>query len=79
MTTAVRAPGGAATAVAERLRAPRLGARAGITIGGQSFGATTTTGTLTGPVRQARLAAIQHRFVVRLPPASATLLSVGGS
>lgn len=79
VTTAVRAPGSAATAVAERLRAPRLGARAGITIGGQSFGATTTSGTLTGPVRRAPLPAIQHRFVVRLPPASATLLSVGGS
>jgi hypothetical protein len=77
VTTAVRAPGSAATA--QRLRAPRIGAKGGVTIAGQTFGSTTTTAALTGPVHEAALSSIQGRFVVRLPPASATLLTVGDS
>jgi Glycosyl hydrolase family 79 C-terminal beta domain len=77
VTTAVRPPRAAATATAERLRAPRIGARGGITIAGQSFGSRSTTAVLAGPLRQQTLTAVQGRFVVRLPAASATLLTVG--
>jgi hypothetical protein len=78
VTTAVRPPRSAVTATAQRLRAPRIGAKGGVTIAGQSFGSTTTTGTLTGHPHLAALSSVQGRFVVRLPPASATLLTVGG-
>ncbi len=74
-TVALRAPGAAASATGVRLRAPRVAAKAGVTLGGQSFGAATTTGRLGGPQRQFTLARVQGRFVVRLPPASATLLA----
>jgi len=73
---AVRAPTAAGSASAIRLRAPRADARTGITLGGQTFGASTTTGDLAGTPRALTLTAIQHRFVVRLPPVSATLISV---
>jgi hypothetical protein len=81
VTTAVRTPGSgsAATATAQRLRAPRTGAKGGVTIAGQTFGSTTTTAALSGPLHEAALSSIQGRFVVRLPPASATLLTVAGS
>lgn len=77
VTTAVRAPGDAGDATVQRLRAPRVGARGGITIAGQSFGAKTTTAALNGPLRQTALTPVQGRFVVRLPPASADLLTTG--
>jgi hypothetical protein len=78
VTTAVRPPRAASDATAERLRAPRVRARAGITIAGQAFGTSTATATLAGAVRQQALTAVQGRFVVRLPPASATLVTIGG-
>jgi hypothetical protein len=77
VTTAVRAAPGATSATVERLRAPAIAARRGITLGGQSFGATTTTATLAGPVHDPTLTAIQGRFVVRVAPGSATLLTIG--
>ena len=76
VTVAVRAPTAAGSASAIRLRAPRADARTGITLGGQTFGASTTTGDLAGTPRAVTLTAIQHRFVVRLPPVSATLITV---
>lgn len=81
-TVAVRPPGGGAhrsatRAVGIRLRAPHADARAGVTFGGQSFGVTTATGTLSGAARPLRLRQVQGCFVVRLPPATATLLVVG--
>lgn len=77
LTTAVRAPTRAASATEQRLRAPSLHARTQITLDGQSFGATTTTGQLAGPRHTLAVAAVRHRFVARLPPASATLLTIG--
>jgi hypothetical protein len=83
LTVAVRPPSGAGAgsatgAIGTRLRAPHVGAKADVTLGGQSFGATTTTGTLAGARRPFDLRLVQGRFVVRLPPATATLLVVGG-
>lgn len=78
VVTAVRAPSARTTATAQMLRAPRIGARSGVTLGGQTFGTTTTTGTLTGTVHDEPITAVDHRFLLRLPPASATLLTIGG-
>jgi hypothetical protein len=77
-TVAVRLPVPARDATGLRLRAPSADARSGVTLGGQSFGATTSTGTLTGPASTFALQAVRGRLVVRLPPASATLVTVGG-
>ncbi len=78
-TVAVRPPGGArpgASATVIHLRGPHAGATSGVTIGGQSFGTATGTGTLPGSARTVAVRATQGSFVVSLPPASATLLSV---
>jgi hypothetical protein len=74
-TVAVRPPVPADSATGLRLRAPRVGARSGVTLGGQSFGAATSTGMPTGPVRTFELRARHGVLVVRLPPASATLVT----
>ncbi len=82
-TVAVRPPAGtigtAATAVATavRLSAPGADALAGVTIGGQSFGTTTSTGQLAGASQSFALHAVHGSFVVSLPAATATLLAVG--
>jgi hypothetical protein len=60
----------------ERLRAPRAKSTGGVTLGGQTFGAETTTGVLSGSVRDATIAPHSGAYSVRLPPACATLLSV---
>lgn len=73
---AVRLPTTRTQAVATQLRAPRVGARTGVTLGGQTFASPTTTGTPTGRATDQMLRAVRGRFVVRLPPASATLLTV---
>jgi hypothetical protein len=75
-TVALRAPAAAQGATGIRLRAPRVGSRSGVTLGGQSFGRVTTTGSLRGSPRTFALRAVQGRLVVRLPPASATVLTV---
>jgi len=75
----VRVPTTATTALGEYLRAPRLDATGGVTIGGQSFGASTTTGTLTGSPVGFTLASTHGRFPVELPPASATLLTIASA
>jgi hypothetical protein len=81
-TVAVRPPGGPAAntgATAIRLRAPAATATAGVTLGGQSFDASTDTGTLSGAVRSFTLRPLQGSFVVRLPPATATLVVIGAT
>lgn len=59
-----------------RLRAPRLSATSDLTLGGQSFGDSTRSGQLAGPVRTATIRPIKGRYVVPLPPASAALLEI---
>jgi hypothetical protein len=79
-TVAVRPPGGmrrGTDATGVRLRAPHADAKAGVTIGGQSFGATTATGVLSGSARMFTLRPVQGALVMRLPPATATLLVLG--
>ena len=79
VTVAVGAPAGAATADAIALRAPDVAARGDVTIGGQSFAPDTTTGLLTGAPQAVGLGLVQGRFVVALPAASATLLTIPAS
>lgn len=76
LVLALRPPRTSAAATLERLTAPKLPSTTGLTIAGQTFGAATTTGELTGSYRATTLQPIQHRYVVQLPPASAALLSV---
>ena len=80
VTVAVQLPAtgagaGSTTATGIRLRAPRADATTGVTIGGQSFGVSTETGELSGATQSFTLRALQGGFVVRLPPATATLLT----
>jgi hypothetical protein len=58
------------------LRAPSITATDGITLGGQSFGASTQTGLLAGTPQVTDLAPDDHTYAVRLPPGSAVLLTV---
>lgn len=79
VTVAVRPPGGATASgrtTLTRLRASHADARSGVTLGGRSFGPATRTGILAGHALTTALRAVQGRFVVRLPPASATLIAI---
>ncbi len=68
--------GAGATAVVQRLKAPSVRATGHITIAGQSFARNTTTGKLTGHFRTTLLHRRGGAFVVRLPDASAELLTL---
>ena len=67
-------PGTGGPASAEALRAPSINATSGITLGGQSFGAQTSTGRLAGRPDSAPVATAQGRYAVSLPAASAAML-----
>ncbi len=73
-TIALSSPGGR-PATLERLRAPRLTSTSGVTLGGQSFGARTTTGRLRGRSSVAKLTASKGRYVFTLPAESAALVT----
>jgi hypothetical protein len=73
-TVAVSAAGDA-PATLERLRAPRLSSTSGVTLGGQSFGAQTTTGRLAGRSRVAKLKAVHGSYEFTLPAESAALVT----
>jgi hypothetical protein len=74
-TVAIRLPGGAAPAALERLSAPRVNARGGVMLAGQSYGPETTTGVMSGASRSGIVTALRGRYVVRVPPAGAALLT----
>jgi Glycosyl hydrolase family 79 C-terminal beta domain len=74
---AVRLSGPGRVATLERLQAPSVDASTGVTLGGQSFGPETRTGLLAGPERDLVVAPTAGRYVVRLPPASAAMLTFG--
>jgi hypothetical protein len=77
-TMSLRIPGITMAADVEQLRAPSIHATSGVTLGGQSFGAATTTGLL-GPPTPDSLRAVGGAYHVSLPPASATLLTLASS
>jgi hypothetical protein len=63
---------GAGTASLVRLSAPSAAATGGVTLGGQSFGASTTTGLLSGPARTTAISLAR----VWLPASSAAILTL---
>jgi hypothetical protein len=77
-TVNVPLPSPAGPGTLEALRAPHIGATSGVTIGGRSFGASTTTGLLP-PYQLQPVTASGGRYSVRVPPATAIMLTVPGS
>jgi hypothetical protein len=75
-TIDVRAPGAPDDGTLERLTAPSLAATRHIDIGGQTFGAATTTGSLAGRRKTPELRPRGGAFAVTLPAASAALLTL---
>lgn len=67
------------SATVEQLRAASAGAEQGVSLGGQTFGATTTTGVLSGHSTVTTLAPSDGTYVVRVPAASAVLLTLASS
>lgn len=72
----LRSPGG--PAAVQALRAPHIGSTGGVTLGGRSFGSATSTGLLAAPVPQ-QLKPARGGYTVRIPPATAILLTVPAS
>ncbi len=75
----VRAPGVRGTGTLELLTAPSLGARSGVTLAGQSFGTSTTTGVLAGAPTTTEVAPARGGYALRVPPATAAMLTIGPS
>jgi hypothetical protein len=75
-TVAVRAGSAPRPATLERLQAPSASATDDVTLGGQSFGLETSTGTLTGPAQPMPVRRSGSRDLVRMPAASAAILTL---
>jgi len=80
-TLVLRAPAGArGPASAELLQAPNLNATTGVSLGGQSFAPSTTTGVIGGTPVSTPVAPVAGKYSVVLPGASAAMLTwTGGS
>jgi Glycosyl hydrolase family 79 C-terminal beta domain len=72
----VHIPGHNGGALVERLLAPRLGATPGVTLGGQSFGAATTSGQLAGTPQVTAIESRDGAYAVTLAAGSAALLTL---
>jgi hypothetical protein len=72
----LRIPSAQGPASIEQLRAPSMRAKSGVTLGGQSFGAATTTGLLGGKAIIRILNPSAGAYAIRVPGASATMLTV---
>ena len=75
-TVAIRIAGATAMAALERLRATGVTASTGVTIGGQTYGSATRTGTLTGHSTVVSVRAKNGAYRVDLPSASAAMLTL---
>jgi Glycosyl hydrolase family 79 C-terminal beta domain len=64
------------TASVEQLRAPSVNATSGVTLGGQTFGTTTASGVMAGPVPDDTVTPSGGTYTVRVPAASATMLTM---
>jgi Glycosyl hydrolase family 79 C-terminal beta domain len=71
----VRVPAGSGVAALERLQAPSVHARTGVTLGGRTFGAATTTGQLAAPVPDS-VTPTGGGYSVSLPATSAAMLTL---
>jgi hypothetical protein len=69
-------PGASATATVERLIAPSLQANAGVTLAGQSVGA--STGKLAGARQVEEVSPVAGRYVLTVPAGSAALMVISG-
>jgi hypothetical protein len=77
-TIAVRLPRGVGTAATvERMQAPSVHSKRGVTLGGRSYGRRTYTGTL-GPLQTRAASGGAGTYLVELPRGSAALLTTGG-
>lgn len=74
-TVRLSLPPGSAPATLERLTAPTITATTGVTIGGQSFPAGTTTAKLAGPQQLSTITPTLGAYDVTLPAGSAALLT----
>ena len=74
-TVKLQVPGFSSQAHLERLEAPDVFSTDGVTLGGQSFGDSTTTGVLPGPPQTETVPPALGGYTVTLPPASAALLT----
>ncbi len=71
----LRVPGVRGPATLERLQGKGISARTGVTLGGQTFGTSTSTGTLTGHSTLAIVGKTPGGYAVKLPRASAAMLT----
>jgi Glycosyl hydrolase family 79 C-terminal beta domain len=72
----VRIPSGHGTATLERLEAPSIGAKSGVSLAGQSFGRSTYTGVLAGSPSTTTVAPSRDVYAVKVPAASAAMLTL---
>jgi hypothetical protein len=72
----VKIPGATGDATLTRLEAPSLTATSGVTLGGQSFGAPTSTGELAGTPSADKVKPSHGEYVFPLPAASAAVLTL---
>ncbi|MGB8880665.1 MAG: hypothetical protein WCD11_30470, partial [Solirubrobacteraceae bacterium] len=63
-------------ATLERLRAPGIAARSGVTLGGETFGTATATGVLPGRFTGATVRPTKGAYVLQLPESSAAMLTL---
>jgi hypothetical protein len=75
-TVDVRLQHAAGPATLQLLHAPSVNSTDGVTLGGQTFGSTSTTGTLTTAARIITVPPHSNNYAVRLPAASAAMLTI---
>jgi hypothetical protein len=78
-TLAVHVLGASGTATLERLQAPSVHATHGVTLGGRTFGTRTRTGVLRGPSQTLTVSPRAGDYIVRMPAASAAMLTLPAS
>jgi hypothetical protein len=74
-TLHVHAPGTAPGTI-ERLQAPSLGARVDVTLAGQTYAPSTTTGLLRGTRSAPTVSPVRGEYALSVPPSSATMLTL---
>jgi hypothetical protein len=72
----LRPPSPIGRVLLEQLSAPSVSATSGVTLGGQSFGAETSTGSLTGAVQLTPVTPTGGEYDVTLDPGSAAMLAM---
>jgi hypothetical protein len=74
----LRIPAAVGTGTLERLQAPSAHSTRRVTLGGQRFASATATGALAGRARIESVAPTAGAYAIKLPAASAALLTVSG-